>query len=511
LLIATEIEKTPVKRTRVSVAALSGVSVILTAFMLLFIWMFPYTGDGDSVLHYHNARDTARNIAAGLSAWSRPAYTLPLALLAPYGMPVARLLTVAITLATFWQTVRLAEDLRLRNAMAAGFMVLFQASAFALLTDTMTEMPMALGVVIAVRLWIHKWFVSSALVVGFLPMVRPEGYFLGVLFGLYALFAPVKWTRKSIILAAMSLGLIVWAVASKIWVHDWLGFLPNNSWPMHAAAPKGPIWWYAARWPECVGLPLFVLFVPGVLKFFRERSSAWWLIGACWFMVFAVHSILFWRGIFASWGLIRILASVAPMTAVICLRGWVVISDWFTKRPRLAWLGGRAALATVLTAAALWAFAYYVMIDEHLDCFPIVRTAHYIQEQKLLKPGIRLLCGNQMLQAELDTPPDEKTAADLPLDRADCWKKFRDLPLGSYLVWDNKQSPVWYKFRTADLVERGFTVVHEEKFMTPYAWVFGFEPSTYVVLRKDSQQPEEPPPPTQEKGMLLQIMDEIVK
>src|SRR3954471_18509000 len=95
------------------------------AFLALWVWLFPFTGDGDAVLHYHNARDTFYNIAAGLSAWSRPAFVLPMAPFAHLGMTAARLFGACVTVAVMWQTVRLAEDLQLRAPLAAAFMVLF--------------------------------------------------------------------------------------------------------------------------------------------------------------------------------------------------------------------------------------------------------------------------------------------------------------------------------------------------------------------------------------------------
>jgi hypothetical protein len=475
------------------VSTLLLVSAAVFAFLALWVWLFPFTGDGDAVLHYHNARDTFYNIAAGLSAWSRPAFVIPTAPFAHLGMAAARLFGAAVTIAVMWQTVRLAEDLNLRAPLAAAFMVLFQASAFALAADVMTEMPMALGVVVAVRLWINGGLVASALLVGFLPMFRPEGYFLGVTFGLFALFARVPLKRKVVVLAAMAFGLVFWSAACRYYINDWGGFLPEKSWPMNAVAPKGPLWWYVARWPECCGLPLFILFVPGLWQITGDRSPRWRLIAAVWFTVIAVHSVLFWRGIFASWGLIRILACVSPMTAVICLRGWNVLANVLKRRRWPRWTWRTPGLVCMVAAAGLWAVAYYFAISEHYDCFPIMRTVRFMRDQKLFGEDHLIVCGNQMVRAALDTPQNSKSAIDLPVDVQKCWQKIREFPVGTYLVWDNNQSPLWYHLSVSQFKAAGFTEIHAETTRTPASMLLGFEPIHYVLLRKDAESPEKPP------------------
>ncbi len=472
-----------------------ALSLTILALLSLWIFLFPFTGDGDSVLHYFNARNASRNLAEALSTWSRPGYTIPLSFFAPHGIVVARLFSACITIACAWQTVRLAEDLRLPGAWAAAFMLLFQTPVFALAADTMTEMALALGVVVAVRLWLGGWLVWSGLVVGFLPLFRPEGFFFGAMWGVMVLCTPrIGWGRKGLTLLVMTLGLAAWAILTRINCSDWAMVWGKWSWPLRQGRYlQGPWWYYAARWPDYCGLPLLVLFVRGLWRVGRQREKRWLLVAGAWLLVFGLHSILFWRGWFASYGLVRLLACVAPMTAVICLRGWGAMRETMPGRKRPAWMSGKAALAGFVAVCGLWALGHYCVIDEHYQCFPMIRCARFIRENHLPAPGGKLVCADQIVSAVLDFPPYDPILVDIQTDRDKCWHTLRGLPGGSIVVWDNRQTQNWFVVTTEELKGAGFTELHGESLAGPASAFLGWEAMRYVVLRKDGEMAEEPP------------------
>src|SRR5438270_48162 len=130
-----------------------------------------------------------------------------------HGITVARLFMAALATAVLWQTIRLAEDLKLPRPYLAGAMVLWQPFAFAVAADTMTEFPMALGLVLAVRCWVNGLRVPSCVIVGFLPAVRPEGFFFGLVWGVMALHELLRTRRGWLLLPALSGGLVAWMAA----------------------------------------------------------------------------------------------------------------------------------------------------------------------------------------------------------------------------------------------------------------------------------------------------------
>ncbi len=161
------------------------VAVCAGLLALLLIWavIFPQTGDGDAIMHFLNARDGLGQPAKLLGSWARVGSKIPLVIPAQFGILAARWMSALISVLCAWQTIRLADDLGIRRAWLAGPMLIFQPFVFSLAGDTMTELPLALGLVIAIRLWLARRMWASCLVMGYLPTVRPEGFFLCALWG----------------------------------------------------------------------------------------------------------------------------------------------------------------------------------------------------------------------------------------------------------------------------------------------------------------------------------------
>ena len=93
--------------------------------------------------------------------------------------------------------------------------------------------------------------------------------------------------------------------------------------------------------PEMIGYPLIVMFCLGTLvliyNYFRNRlrfSNTFFfllLIVAPALLYFAAHSYVWWKGLNASLGLLRVVAAVAPLIGITA----VVILQWLAERIKL--------------------------------------------------------------------------------------------------------------------------------------------------------------------------------
>ena len=481
--LPTDLAAAVATRRRPEVIVCAAVFAVLVAWLLLF----PYTGDGDSVLHYLNARDTAVRPADGLHSWARPGYKFLLAVVAPHGITAARVFMAAVATAVCWQTIRLAGDLDLPRPYLAGLMVLWQPAAFAVAADTMTEFPMALGLVVAVRLWMAGWLTASCLVVGFLPSVRPEGFFFGVLWGLMVAVgpAPKSWRARAQLLPALAAGLAAWVVACRVFTGDWLYIVHVWNWPAagYDAYGRGSVFHYAVNFPLYAGLPLTVLFLFGIAPSWRDRRTR--LVWAAWGTVIGVHSVLYTHGWFASCGLIRILACTAPFTAVVCLYGWARLADWSADSGHDAARRRRVGIGFGVVATA-WTLGTYCTVSEHFDCFPLMRCTAYVRDHQLLGPDTWFFTGNQIATADLDLPPKRPHTMPTPCDPKKIQASLAALPIGSIGIWDNRQAPVWHGQTIEGLAAHGFTVLYDTNTSMPRHLL------RYVVLRKDGPFPDPP-------------------
>ncbi len=445
-------------------------------FAILVIWLYrwPYTGDGDSMLHYWNLRLSWYDFKLAVTPWARPAYVLLTLIPARGGLYAVRIFAALIAVILAWQTMRMADDLRLRNASLAGVFVIFQPLAFALASDTMTEIPMALGLVLSLRCWINKRWVASCLLMSVLPYLRPEGFFLALLWGVAILALPYTqefpvWWKRFFIGSLLLTGTVCVIVIGFFISHDALFFW--HEWPWQTGLTEhGSFWHHFIRWPYYCGWVLFPLFMLGIIPALRRAMILPW---AAWILIFGLHTVMFWKGTFGALGLMRIMVCTAPVTALICLYGWNALAHILQAQRWPRWLQQSAA-ATVMIGAMLTAMFYYYADPSHHRFRLARQAAAFVQQNNLLKTAPRLFLADPMMMAELHYPDDkalmifhESRLARRQLGqlarnyfvREESLHHLESLPSGSLGIWDNEQGYWWHKVKPEEFPALGYQVL----------------------------------------------------
>jgi len=450
-------------------------------FFVLSLWLvvWPFTGETDSVLHFLTAQRVISDPKIALGAWARPLHKLLLVGPASFGIIPARGFQAILTIALMWQTTRLAEELCLKRAWLTGAMLIWQPLVFALGSDTMTEIPFALGTTIALRLWNARRFGWSCVVAGLLPLLRPEGFALAAGAALLTLINTRDRVSRRLTYASLALiGAALWAIACMIVTGNWRYFIDVWSWPMssYQSYGHGSLLHYLVRWPWYCGWILFPLFCLGIVSALRERRMR--LPLALWGTIFVIHTLLYWRGMFASIGEMRILVTTSSVTALVCLYGWNLLANRGYLRPAIAW--------TLALLASGWVMVEYARHVRHYECFAVRDIAKYIQQQHLVESRTLVFTGDKMLLAELNRLDTNA----IPMNRESMLAYLRSLPVGTVGMWDNRNAQTWYGISIDELPEMGFTILHEYRRGvpdSPEALVnLGWKASLrYVVLRKD--------------------------
>lgn len=443
-------------------------AVCVCVFAILVVWLlwWPYTGDGDAAMHYRNFRESAVDPVALLGPWARPVYAATMMWPAMFGHTAVRIFTAVITTLVVWHTMRLADDLGLANATLAGPLVLCQPFAFALASDTLTEMPMALGIVVAIRLWWARRTMLSCLLVSFLPMVRPEGFFLIPLWAVMLLGRraspgepPIRWPARITSGATLATGITCWVLACAALANDPLYFLHVWSWPPGgvAAYGSGSLFRYVVNWPTYCGPVLLPLFILGLLPALTRPMALPWTI---WGAVFVVHSVLWWRGWFASVGVLRIMACTSPITAVICLHGWNLIasSRFWRQQPRKR----RFALAATVMTVAVATPAIDYVADYRNHRPRLIRAAvNFVNRHDLLADAPDFFVSDELALAMLDYPARSDRF------RPNLWGRQKQLDMlaglspGAVGIWDNNRGLQWFGVTIDELASLGFEVVFQ--------------------------------------------------
>jgi hypothetical protein len=435
--------------------------------------MYPDSYQQDGGTHFLFARDAWWNHALLVDVWGRPLFTALYAIPALLGYLPAKLLTVAVCVATAWQCWRWAEDEGMSRAELAIPFLALQPSVLLLAGDTMTEPLFALGLVIALRLRRAGRVQGAMLLASLLPLARPEGFFVCVLWGIWTV-ADARvgdaWWRRARTLPLLTVGVVAWWIAALLITRDPLFILHN--WP-HQWAPTGALYG-TAPWLEywqlrydVVAMPLALFFALGFLSLLvrRKLGAATSLVA----MLFVLHSVLRHFGLFGSAGYPRYFVCVAPAIALITLEGWNLVVDllWrgLESMPSRARTGARV-VAYVLAGALLLVVARddLFFIDDHAtarDAFAVADAdawlrSHSIQEQELIWSQT-YMC----IIRHCDTRRRVFLTGDLARDRA----QLKATPPGTLIFWDGDTGPDWYKLTGSDFEAAGFTKIFDRKYV----------------------------------------------
>lgn len=443
-------------------AAIGDGWVVVSLFVallcgLLQIGLYADADQLDSGYHYLFARWSWHHAEYLLSVWARPLFTLLYSAPAQLGYTAARAFTLLISLLTGYQTWRLARQLGLSRPYLAIPLLMAQPVFWQLSTGVFTESLFALLLATALRLRLGGHPVAAILTTSSLILVRPEGLFVGLFWGVWELaagFRGLDWkglTVKAASTMLLGTGMLIWVVASWLLTGDWLWIVHNwpPDWnPNSQANGTGPIWWYVLMLPMICGPFTLPAFLSGLREHWRQAQLNHGL--GLFLTIFVVHSVLYNRGWFGAAGYARYFVCISPVTALICLAGWPEqLAGTFARGHRWLWSG-------LLAASLLFSFTHVDLLPNGRDTRAIAdlylefnRTA----ETRHLPIGL-LICSQPAMRIVFNR--DHWEMPGLASDRSTNLELLRKLPPGTLIFWDSLTGPAWYRLAALDFEEAGF-------------------------------------------------------
>lgn len=447
----------------------------LSAFTLAGVALALYSPDSyqqDGGTHFLFARDAWWNHALLVDVWGRPLFTTLYALPALAGYLPAKLLTVVVCVLTAWQCWRWAQDEGMaRPELAIPFFAL-QPSLMLLAADTMTEPLFALVLVTALRLRRADRARLAMLVASLLPLARPEGFFVALLWGVWSMAdarAGRDWWQRARTLPLLAAGVAGWWLAALVITRDPL-YLVHN-WPQNWA-PTGATYG-TAPWSEYWRLrydivakqfaPFFAIgFLCLVIR--RRLGMATSLVA----MLFVLHSVLRHYGMFGSAGYPRYFVCVAPTIALITLEGWNLVVDalWLGVQ-RLApgarnlfrWAGYSVTAALFLLVARNTLY----FIDDHES----IRDARAVADAdawlRANPVPVRQLVWSQTYMCII-LRCDTRHRVILSNDHARDIAELVATPPGTLIFWDGETGPNWYGLSAPDFRAAGFRQLFDRRY-----------------------------------------------
>jgi hypothetical protein len=297
-----------------------------------------------------------------------------------------------------------------------------------------------------------------------LPLARPEGFFVALLWGGFVAFDPRAgrtFVWRAISTVQLAAGVALWWVAATILtrdprfiVHNW----PPN-WAAGATYGTGPLLQYwIVRNQLLAGPILQVLFALGLVVLIASRRAL--LPIATLAVVSGLHSLFFRFGWFGSAGYARYLVCVAPPMALATLAGWNVVAGWAGRFGRP--LGALARPLRLLAGAAALLWAAWLCLG-YVDSWGSSRDARAVDDMAAWLeahpvPVRRLVFSQAYMAIRLGRDPAERPRLGSETDEN--VRILRDLPSGTLLFWDAHTGPLYRHVGPADLERAGYERLH---------------------------------------------------
>lgn len=449
----------PVETSRTGDRALRLV-LWLVPFALLgaaLVRLYPDSYQQDGGFHYLFARWALEHPRLLVDVWGRPLFTTLYALPARLGYPVAKLLTVAVALAAAWNTARLAREHGLAQAELAVPLLFLQPSFLLVCSDTMTEPLFALLLAVAMRLHQAGRIRAGMWTAALLPLARPEGFFVALLWGAFVAFDPRAgrtFLGRVLSTAQLAGGVALWWAAATLLTRDPRFILHNwpPNWAVGATYGTGPLLQYWIVRDQLLAGPILrVLFALGLVALVATRRAL--LPVAALALVAGLHSVFFRFGWFGSAGYARYLVCVAPPMALATLAGWNAVAGW---AGRLARPLRTAAGAAVLLWAAWLSLSYVDSWGSSRDARAVDDMATWLEAHPV--PVKRLVFSQAYMPIRLGRDPSERPR--LGLETEANVLVLRSMPAGTLVLWDAHTGPQYHHLGPADLERAGYELLH---------------------------------------------------
>jgi hypothetical protein len=313
---------------------------------------------GDGVAHFQISKWSWSHHELFLHQWGKPLFTTLSSAFAQFGYAGMVSFNIILFLLSSWFFYKVCRHYKCRGIWF-GILIMFCAPVYArMVLAGMTEVLFATLYLGTIWSFTQKKYALGALIFGFSLLSRPEALVLLPLVGLYLLLK--EWKSTPLLLV----GLLVYGVCTFIVFQDPLWFIHADPYdPNGSIYGSGEFMKFFASMKSIIGIPAAIILICSLLVYALKtdiRKSADTdelafsvLIIGGFFLVFLTHSFLWWKGIKGSMGLIRVIATVTPLAALISMRGWTFLIEKTDSRKYLSY--GLTLVFAVLMVHTLWA------------------------------------------------------------------------------------------------------------------------------------------------------------
>lgn len=413
-------------------------TVILIAMIILNTFNTGSPGGADSYLHFLFAKWAFNYPRLFFDHWGKPLFIILSSPFAQFGFKGAVTFNIILSVLSGFLVYKSGQKMNLKNAWLGIVFTVFTPIFFYISFSSLTEILFAFLVIASVYLFIREQFFWSIVVMSFVPFARTEGVIFFPIFMLALIYL-----KQYKYISLLFVGFIFMAIVGYSSHHEFLWPITKN--PYHdteALYGHGTFDHFLKYSTILFGRPLIVLFLIGVISSIRavfvkrmaHHQAVVFLLLSISFGYFAAHSFVWAFGMGGSAGLIRVIAGIAPVVALVSLIGFDMLFGWISTKKTVS-LGIGVILSGIVIKAGVSKNTYPIPID--LEMAVLKKATDYLKQEKLDSNYIVYYNPTVAFLLDLDPFSDTGSRERVPNPKI----PNENLPQGTILVWDTHFSP----------------------------------------------------------------------
>lgn len=429
-------------------------SVIAALFFIILGLRSPGVEGGmDSYQHYLIARYSWTYPELFLHQWGKPLFTLFASPFAQFGMIGNIIFNIICWIGTAWMVYLTSLHLKFKFPYFSFCAVLFSPIFFDQIISGLTEPFCAFLLSWFFFAMVKEKYLLGAVLAGFMPFARSEGFMIMAVAGFYLLFV-IKSPKAFIFLLAGSLFMnsLGWLIEGKpLWIFTENPYIRVELEKVNICG-SGGISHYFRAIPITFGFILGGLSLTGGLwlaynriRQFRQMFSPnqtnvmFWIVFGSFVLYFTVHSLIWYWGKMGSCGYIRVMTVIVPAVALLSnsFIDRFYKSAVFVRTPlqwRKVYMGLLILASAIMIYEPFWRYAgkYPLKISAEQQLFR--EAALWLKKQDIENRTLYFLYPYLNILAEID-PWDTKHFIEI-------WGfNLKYAPMGSYVIWDGHFGP----------------------------------------------------------------------
>lgn len=442
------------QKEKYTIYALSFLSIVVFVALYWLASLSPGVEGGmDSYNHYLIARFSWLHPSELLlDQWGKPLYNILASPFAQFGMMGVVTLNILLLIGSAWLTYFTARKLGFQWAWVAFILCLGSPIWFDNTISGLTEPLNAFLLIWVLYLFASKKVYLGAIVSGFLPFARSEGYVIIAVIGFYLLFNLKNYKAFALLIfGSVFMNFVGWMVeGNPLWIYDtnpYIKYQIESSAKKENICGHGELMHYVNSLSWVMGKVRLALFAIGTIllsfAYVRERKNynyrlLFIVAFGVYFLYFFVHSLIWYKGVMGSCGYQRVLVVIEPLAALVMAYGFEYLLNFISnflpkvQRKFVALMAVLICGYVLYTPVKIYGHKYPIDISDEQKLF--VEAADWYNQQSYDERMKYFLYPYFNILTDID-PKDTDHFIEL-------WSfDIRYAPLGSIVIWDGHFGP----------------------------------------------------------------------